>query len=813
MTCKILPPAPSHKVQERPSELHEIKQAFVELRDRHEQGVIVVSITGYPGYGKSQLARQFGKLYYCDAILKQGRVIVATLTAENLDTMDKSLMNLAIELQCEGVVNLLETVEDPKRRMQLLIPAITGILRMFPYWLLLIDNLCNATKNTLDEYWPQPGSLDWGDGAVLVTSQEQGIIGRSSYVCEIQARGMTKNDAVDLLTDLSGVVDPVGAAEVARRLEYIPLPLSSAAVYVKFMNDEEGAMGEKTDWNRYLKELDIGLQNDCEHFLTGQNKNYPKTMQVAVRMAADRMAYSRVEFRQVFMLIGYCANQLLPLDCIEHYIRESTEIKRQHVAVIHIKHCSLLILSNIDIGKQVTMVGVHQVTHAVFRASITSWLQVDWPVAASPMNRQEREEEIMELTLETLNVSYQEADDSENVQERYMLRRTYLPHFLETTSHAEQILHSHSECVAKAMENSADVFDLLGDHAERFDYLKRAKIIYNGLYDDDDGRLSEFWLNFGCALLDLENTEGIDHIEKCLSIRQRNRSAPRSIARALFSLGLAYVEASQYELGIDKLTEALKIQQQTSSVSLLKGSILTALGRSYLDKGQLEEAKSFLHEAVDVMEAVVGNKHPSYAKAVIHLSRYYLEEPTVDPPKAVGLLESAMEIRTQHLGDEHGLVVTGMITLGRAYLRNGQLEKSKRTFEQVLHIQRSKHVLHGSAHCRALVLLSKVLLKEHSADNLQRAIQLLEEARQIGVSVLGEEHYEMGYIYHVLGVAYYFDGRCDDGMMFLESAKQLIAKFFGKGHYETIDIQTTIEQLASSYRVDCNRSVDAFIKI
>ena len=776
----------------RNHELAEIKDAFAMLRSQHETGVIVISITGYPGLGKSQLARQYAIFYHNEAMKCQGRVIVATLSAENLTTMDKSLMSIAWKLQCHEVVDLLENVEDPKRRMQLLVPAVAEKLKMVPNWLLLVDNLCNATKDTLDGYWPRPGSPDWGDGAVLITSQEQGIVGISSYAVEIPACGMKKEDAVELLTKLSEFDDRIGAAEVAKRLDYIPLPLSSAAVYVKFIN-EEGDTGEKADWYRYLQELDIGLKDDCEHFLAAQNTNYPQTMQVAVSMAADRMARRKVELRQAFMFIGFCANQLLPLSCFEHYAKDNKEIKNWRLAKSQVTNCSLLIMTQFVIKNQeLQMIDVHQVTHTVFKTFIKSWLVVDWPIGMSHKEL-EQSATVMECTLESLNKSYEEANDSREVQERYTLRRMYLPHLQETSNYSEKHL-PNSTSLAKAIENSADVFDLLGDCMNRLDSLKRARVIYQDVSSEIFGQLSEFWLNLGCALEDAgKRDEGIAFMEKCLSIRRRSGARPRPIARALFSLGLAHVEKSQYEQGVEELKEALEIQSQMSQETMLTGSILNALGRAYLDKGDLEASKRYLDRAEYVMKNAIGDKHPAYAKVVIHLGRYYLEEPTLNPTEAVQMLEMGLDIRRQHLGDEHNLVVTSMVTLARAYFRNRQLEKSKKMFEEVRHVQRKKNVLHGSAYCRALVLLSKVLLKERGADNLKRSIQLLEEARDVGVSVLGEDHYEMAYIYHVMGVAYYLDGQVSEGKRLLQWTKQLISKFYGKGHYETMDVQKTID--------------------
>ena len=254
---------------------------FRTLRKQGGSNVTVaVYITGRPGFGKTQLAREFGKEYFRK---NKGwlfrSLFVGTLNAASRPSFLQSYITLALELGCVSELKALEGLVGSKGELQsleLLSAAVRKELKRRPGWLLVVDNL-SADLKSVDSpvgsptqlasevlpvggsaivpvyppglggdipsplgvaaaygvatpkaawsaFWPQPGDESWGKGCVLVTSRDRRLVERSSpFVRELfLSQGMSEADAVSLLEKVSGIKGE-GAAELVNLLDRVPL--------------------------------------------------------------------------------------------------------------------------------------------------------------------------------------------------------------------------------------------------------------------------------------------------------------------------------------------------------------------------------------------------------------------------------------------------------------------------------------------------------------------------------------------------------------------------------------------------------------
>lgn len=284
----LLPQRPSHKLHTRRSEVNQLHGTFRLLRKQNGKNMVVTTyLTGLPGFGKTQLAREFGRSYYYKNkgwIFKN--LFVGTLDATNKTSFLQSYVTLAFELGLNSELKSLDYLSGRKGEMEsleLLAAMVRKELKKQPGWLLIVDNLCSDTvhsdessvsaelmpvvaPSTLPSYsapgmskdftlphshgeigvatsygigthkpawkrfWPQAGDDNWGNGYVLVTTNDRRLVERSSpFVSELFLRGgMSEQDTVALLNSVSGLNEE-GSLEVVNALNGAPL---SVARYV-----------------------------------------------------------------------------------------------------------------------------------------------------------------------------------------------------------------------------------------------------------------------------------------------------------------------------------------------------------------------------------------------------------------------------------------------------------------------------------------------------------------------------------------------------------------------------------------------------
>lgn len=107
----LLPPKPSHELQSRSDEMQSLSKKIKRLRKTNRSTLTQgVYITGRPGMGKTQLARELGKVYFDK---NKGfffrKQFVGTLDMTSLSSLTHSYINIAMELGC---VDEIKTLQD-----------------------------------------------------------------------------------------------------------------------------------------------------------------------------------------------------------------------------------------------------------------------------------------------------------------------------------------------------------------------------------------------------------------------------------------------------------------------------------------------------------------------------------------------------------------------------------------------------------------------------------------------------------------------------------------------------------------------------
>ena len=283
----VLPPRPPHVIASRDCHVDEVTQKLLNLRKANENTLSYCYISGNPGSGKSQLAGLAAEKFFKEASKDAtAPSFVMTLSAENPEALLTSYLSLARKMHCpEFTINTTENSKDlnNERKIAIIKDLIATKIHLYSSWLLVIDNVTNL--HWIGQFLPESGNEQWGKGQLLITTQDCSCIPPdSSFTSYISiSKGMEPADAICLLTELSGITDNDMGENVAHALDYQPLALASAGVYVRKVRNTNPNFG----WEGYLEKLEKGKRELTEKELANVNNIYPNSMTVATKIALE----------------------------------------------------------------------------------------------------------------------------------------------------------------------------------------------------------------------------------------------------------------------------------------------------------------------------------------------------------------------------------------------------------------------------------------------------------------------------------------------------------------------------------------------
>ncbi|KAJ7372194.1 hypothetical protein OS493_020623 [Desmophyllum pertusum] len=262
------------------------------------------------------------------------------------DTLLESYVSFARHLKCPeyavtNTVNSKDLKTDEK--ITNLKALISTKIELYTSWLLVVDNV--TVKSHVHAHLPESGNEQWGRGQLLITTQDTASIPlTSSFIQHISvSKGMEPHDASSLLAKLSGIADNEMEKEVVQALDYQPLALASAGIYVRQVRQNKAT--SNFDWNGFLKKLDTGQRGTTEAILSETNPSYQNSMTAAITLAVEKQMTSDKVIDHTFRFLYLCAPQPLSLDIVIDYILDvDEEIEDKEMISMRIKgvHCCYL---------------------------------------------------------------------------------------------------------------------------------------------------------------------------------------------------------------------------------------------------------------------------------------------------------------------------------------------------------------------------------------------------------------------------------------------------------------------------------------
>ena len=785
---------PPHEIIRRSSDIRKITEKMQELYDGSNGAVSTIYLSGNPGCGKSQLARQIGDEFYT---LKsrdtEGLIFVTTLNAETLEKLADSYVTLAKKLgTTEHAVTQMEKSkmvkpEDALKEAMCMIPPKTA---KFANWLMIVDNVTDL--RLVRSYLPQTASNEWGHGQVIITTQDSGPIPSNAphtYHASL-SNGMQRGDAVELLRQVSQISDHQHVEMVAEVLEYQPLALAAAAYFVRTV--VSGASPQYS-WTEYLDRLRQGQRKATEEPLAKESLAYTKPMTAAVKMAVERAVEASEVICQTFAFLSLCASDSIPVEVVVEFVMANS---KGHTVKELIKTDILkssLILSSCHEGGSLKYLRLHNIVHDALKT-----------IAAFDSDST-RKHHCIATAVNVFESRLEECFSTGRYRNIHLLRS----------------LASHSKVVWEIFfsRNDGNNFEYLIDPEKVVSWVRFMAQACSELSEPLNAkRFSEL----ACDLLqnitstnrknDTLRSDVLDRRGLVLALLCDYKSALLYFQEALTIKKKIYGE-EHYEIGqsyrnlgdvcseIGQQNEAKKFYAKSSMISLKliereggdnDANSYRKLADNFSDIGMYDVATECHEKALSIFKTIHGVEHDDVAASYILLAEDYYN--IGDNDQALECQMKALSILKKIHGEEHDAVAESYCSLANIYREVGKYSQAIEYDKKALGITKT---IHGEEHVSLVKCYENLASDFRETANYEKAIEFTNNALTLYTKLFGEKHSVVAVCCCNLAFDYSEIRRYDQAMEFDKKALRIREKIYGEEHG---DVAQSYHNLAIGYR-------------
>ena len=781
----VLPPKPSHKVIKRKAEVENIMQMFSDLQNNNEDGSIVtVYVSGNPGCGKSQTARQVGKTFADEN--QDGSTFVMTLNAESEESMLDSYKIFARALGItEYSLNSIARGDSKlTRKEQLLHLKAFAFSKVQGYsaWLVIFDNV-NELEN-LTDCWPD--DEEWGGcGQVLVTIQDSVYLPFGDPFCEAVSlsEGMQTKDALNLLRSISQFSSSDKEEEeeeehlVLEALDYQPLAIASAALYVRYVHDGTATRkgpGSFT-WKSYLKKLEMGKRIATENVYEAMNMKYPQSMTSAVSLTLQTLVKNPV-FERVFQFLALCSPAPIALDVIIKFVTNMEQDLDEDLTATEVSKCCLLMQLCPDTDSPPLM-RVHQVVHEVSKSHFL-WTNTEDKVSV-----------LIESFIGALSL-FSQHDLLQFDLQVHLFSKTIAPHLMVFSNHLEASNWA-LDATSRKRNQAKETVLYFGDICNTQGYLPTAKTYFecalNIASGDGEGSNDDKYFiattlnNIGVVYLKQGKFEvAKDYHQRALDLFQSlnpTKSSPE-IADSLNKLGNVFYSLSQFQAAKEYFIKSPTMREEIyGKEDASVASSLNNLGSVYSVLGEHQIAKDYYKRSLALAEKLYGKIHPLVADCLCNLGIVYSELGAIRV--ASQYHEKGLEMRKKLYQPNHLVISESYNNLGLMHKGAGQLVQALDCYKSALSIRENVLDQEHPALAEVLSNLGQVYM---DLGEIQESKDCHFRARDIRMGNLESDHSELGDSMLNLGMV--FEQCCElrEAADYYEQALQIYAKSYPMNH-------------------------------
>ena len=777
VAIEMLTTHPKHDTYQRTVEVAYVVNELNRLTRSNPEQEVHVAISGGPGAGKSELARQVGErifqsenkrtIFNFDLSFILPPTDVITLNAEDSKQLENTLQEAIDKVQgkdpkpmgydCAGDE---KTIFDKFRELRV---ALRNRSNLSSHPVIIFDDVKAPMFTFLykrrpnGKFFLNAGSKEYGEIRIIVSTQRRptGLSG-SRIGCKDLSEPMSSDEAIKLLNTITKIhYDDQNAKYLASALGGFPKSLADAAFYIKINTSQHNA-----PYRSYLQELELKRKQYLSNVEfswaegTDQGLAYQFTAYTASLLLIEQYFQDSKHghlYQAVAFFIGYCGSPVISLKLLVKYIGLDGVLKHY---------------SEFEVKLLVEMTSLYDVKTSYSEHGLISTHQITRYASFDAWNEKAKNKKDQSNIFETSIARIFEVLKSE-------LASKYNPstnQMVEYTSLSFKVVDVVVSLITKMREKQLNLYNIIN---KEFCWVFLDSITEAHLYWPNSHKSAVIMPEIEFLVDMVEESFGKGNVEIALLLsvlyfhNTGNKESGNlekivrmneNFARSSFS------NTDQYS--IEKVTLLINMigtLYRGLAQNLSKAQEFHQLALNLSKKHKLKNEEAISLHLLGIIHRYQGNLHeaqPCHEEAV-KLGRQ------IFPPKENGRLAAFLE------------------NLAIVYNRLGKFKKARQVYEEAVEMVKKEYGPHDQRNARLLNDLSTNL---YSLGQYNESVEILLQALSIHEEIHGDFHPNVAQTLFCLGFTYRAKGDLQESLQMLLRSLKIMRQYYGDDHYHVGEV-------------------------
>lgn len=363
---------------------------------------------------------------------------------------------------------------------------------------------------------------------------------------------------------------------------------------------------------------------------------------------------------------------------------------------------------------------------------------------------------------------------------------------------------------------TADTYYLLGvsysqtrDYHNAVSWLEKAFAIYDSPQGDKTSAANALFEIGKAHSNGSDYDTALKYYQKCLSLRKSIFGENhKDTAYCYVGIGFVYEVKSEYKTALSYFQKALAIRQK------LFGENHLETANSYHDiaaencyMGNYKEAEDYFLKALEIRERIAGTISKEVALTFTDITSllYIVAERYEDALWANDAAEQIYSELVNPVSYEFAILYNEK---GRIYWGLGNYDKSLRCHEKVLEITNK---LFGDKHANTAKTYLNIGMVYQAMGDYSRAIANLEKSLEIDRAIFGDSHSDIALCYEQIGTVYRSKGDFDTALAYFNKALDMYKRLVGEKHIDVVRCYLAIGSIHDNKK-DYQAAIDCYRK-